>query len=628
LLANQIGHYSLFLGFFFSIIIIPISIKNYNNKNQIIDNKIFSISFFQFFFVLVSFFGLILSFVNSDFSNETVFNNSHTTKPLFYKISGTWGNHEGSLLLWLLVLTLFIFVFLIKSNKQPKKYRILTLLFQQVIIIGFFLFLLKTSNPFNYLFPIPKEGLGLNPILQDPALAIHPPILYLGYVGSSIIFSSSLAAVVEKHISKIWAKHIKVWILVSWVFLTLGIMLGSIWAYYELGWGGFWFWDPVENVSLMPWFCLTALLHCILVLEKRLLLISWTVILSIATFMLSMSGTFLVRSGILNSVHTFANDPERGIFILIFLFTLIFFSLFIFFVFHKHNSQEIAKTFWLSKETSILFNNWFLMYFLSVVLIGTVYPIFLEVLSGEKISVGSPFYHKLIIPFLIPFLIFMSIGPNLNWIKSEIKKIKIQIILSFIIALIISFLILSKIGLVGLINTILITVAFYLFFMTIKDFFSKKFNNYSQNFSHFGFSLLILSILFNSILSSEKIVNLKVGEEFSFREETITFESIENIKNKNYKSIIGNFKIKDKKNNSIQLKPELRVYNQPLTITSEADIKTTLYYDKFLVMNVVKDYEYFNVRYQVKPFMIWVWISTILLVVGGCLSLFRRSYEK
>ena len=628
MLANQIGHYSLFLGFFFSIIIIPISIKNYNNKNQIIDNKIFSISFFQFFFVLVSFFGLILSFVNSDFSNETVFNNSHTTKPLFYKISGTWGNHEGSLLLWLLVLTLFIFVFLIKSNKQPKKYRILTLLFQQVIIIGFFLFLLKTSNPFNYLFPIPKEGLGLNPILQDPALAIHPPILYLGYVGSSIIFSSSLAAVVEKHISKIWAKHIKVWILVSWVFLTLGIMLGSIWAYYELGWGGFWFWDPVENVSLMPWFCLTALLHCILVLEKRLLLISWTVILSIATFMLSMSGTFLVRSGILNSVHTFANDPERGIFILIFLFTLIFFSLFIFFVFHKHNSQEIAKTFWLSKETSILFNNWFLMYFLSVVLIGTVYPIFLEVLSGEKISVGSPFYHKLIIPFLIPFLIFMSIGPNLNWIKSEIKKIKIQIILSFIIALIISFLILSKIGLVGLINTILITVAFYLFFMTIKDFFSKKFNNYSQNFSHFGFSLLILSILFNSILSSEKIVNLKVGEEFSFRGETITFESIENIKNKNYKSIIGNFKIKDKKNNSIQLKPELRVYNQPLTITSEADIKTTLYYDKFLVMNVVKDYEYFNVRYQVKPFMIWVWISTILLVVGGCLSLFRRLYEK
>ena len=628
MLANQIGYYSLISGFFFSILIIPVSIKNFNDKNQIIDNKIFSISFFQFFFVLVSFFGLILSFVNSDFSNETVFNNSHTTKPLFYKISGTWGNHEGSLLLWLLVLTLFIFIFLIKSINQPKKYRILTLLFQQVIIIGFFLFLLKTSNPFNYLFPIPKEGLGLNPILQDPALAIHPPILYLGYVGSSIIFSSSLAAVVEKHISTVWAKHIKVWILVSWIFLTFGIMLGSIWAYYELGWGGFWFWDPVENVSLMPWFCLTALVHCILVLEKRLLLSSWTVILSIATFMLSMSGTFLVRSGILNSVHTFANDPERGIFILIFLFTLIFFSLAIFFIFHKENNQKIVEIYWLSKETSILFNNWFLMYFLSVVLIGTVYPIFLEVLSGEKISVGPPFYHKLIIPFLIPFLIFMSIGPNLNWIKSKVKKINIKIILSFLFSLLISLLILRKIGYVGLINTILILAAFYLFFITIKDFFLKKFKNYSQNFSHFGFSLLILSILFNSILSSEKITNLKVGEKFSFGEETIIFESIESTENKNYKSIIGYFKIKDKQNNSIQLKPELRIYNQPIIITSEADIKTTLHYDKFLVMNLVKDNEYFNVRYQIKPFMIWIWISTVLIIIGGLLSLFKKLYEK
>ena len=628
MLASQIGYYSLILGFFFSILIVPVSIKNFNNKNQIIDKKIFPISFFQFFFVLVSFFGLILSFVNSDFSNETVFNNSHTTKPLFYKISGTWGNHEGSLLLWLLVLTLFIFIFLIKSTNQPKKYRILTLLFQQVIIIGFFLFLLKTSNPFNYLFPIPKEGLGLNPILQDPALAIHPPILYLGYVGSSIIFSSSLAAVVEKHISTVWAKHIKVWILVSWVFLTFGIMLGSIWAYYELGWGGFWFWDPVENVSLMPWFCLTALLHCILVLEKRSSLSSWTIVLSIATFMLSMSGTFLVRSGILNSVHTFANDPERGIFILIFLFTLIIFSLVVFFVFHKENNKKIVKTFWLSKETSILFNNWFLMYFLSVVLIGTVYPIFLEVLSSKKISVGPPFYYKLMIPFLIPFLFFMSIGPNLNWIKSEFKKIKIQIVLSFAVSLLISFIILNQIGFVGLINSILILVTFYLFFITIKDFFLKKFKNYSQIFSHFGFSLLILSILFNSILSSEKTINLKVGEEFSFRDETVIFESIESVKNKNYKSIVGNFKIKDKQNNFLQLKPELRIYNQPVIITSEADIKTTLYYDKFLVMNLVKDYEYFNVRYQVKPFMIWIWISTVILVIGGFLSLFQRSYEK
>ena len=310
MLFSLIGYYSLIFGLSISLLIIFFSIKNFKNL-EVLDSKILTFSFLQLFLVIISFLGLVLSFVFSDFSNETVFNNSHTTKPLFYKITGTWGNHEGSLLLWLLVLTLFIFLFLIKSKDQPKKYRILTLLFQQVIIIGFFIFLIKTSNPFNYLFPVPEQGLGLNPILQDPALAIHPPILYLGYVGSSIIFSSVLAATTINYISKDWAVHIKKWILISWIFLTLGILLGSIWAYYELGWGGFWFWDPVENVSLMPWLALTTLLHCILVLEKRLMLVSWTIILSIATFTLSMCGTFLVRSGILNSIHTFATGSKN-----------------------------------------------------------------------------------------------------------------------------------------------------------------------------------------------------------------------------------------------------------------------------------------------------------------------------
>ena len=420
MIYSVVGHYSLILGLCAGLILIFFSIQNFKNSNQL-DTKILSFSFLQLFFVLISFLALIISFVISDFSNETVFNNSHTTKPLFYKISGTWGNHEGSLLLWLLVLTLFIFIFLLRTKNQPIKYKILTLGFQQVIIIGFFLFLIQTSNPFNYLFPVPDEGLGLNPILQDPALAIHPPILYLGYVGSSIIFSSALAATTLKMVSTSWAVHIKKWVLISWIFLTLGILLGSIWAYYELGWGGFWFWDPVENVSLMPWLALTTLLHCILVLERKEILTSWVIILSIATFTLSMCGTFLVRSGILNSVHTFANDPERGLFILIFLFALIFLSLFIFFFFHQTSKNNSSNFFWLSKETSILVNNWFMMYFLSVVLIGTVYPIFLDVISSQKISVGPPFYHKLIAPFLIPFLFAMAIGPRLKWIRSDLK---------------------------------------------------------------------------------------------------------------------------------------------------------------------------------------------------------------
>ena len=390
MLSSLIGYYSLVIGLCISSLIIFFSVKNFQDL-KILDSKIILFSFTQLVLVFMSFLGLVASFIFSDFSNEIVFNNSHTTKPLFYKISGTWGNHEGSLLLWLLVLTLFIFIFLVKSKNQSKKYRILTVIFQQIIIIGFFVFLIKTSNPFSYLFPVPEEGLGLNPILQDPALAIHPPILYLGYVGSSIIFSSVLAATTLNYINNDWAKHIKSWVLISWIFLTLGILLGSIWAYYELGWGGFWFWDPVENVSLMPWLALTTLLHCILVLEKRSLFKSWVIILSIATFTLSMCGTFLVRSGILNSVHTFANDPERGLFILLFLFILVFFSIFIFFVFHKPDNKKLSPIYLLSKETSIVINNWFMMYFLSVILIGTIYPIFLDAISSEKISVGPPF---------------------------------------------------------------------------------------------------------------------------------------------------------------------------------------------------------------------------------------------
>ena len=605
MLFSVIGHYSLILGLFIGLILIFFSIKNFRNSINL-DTKILSFTFLQFILVVVSFLCLILSFVFSDFSNETVFNNSHTTKPLFYKISGTWGNHEGSLLLWLLVLTLFIFLFLIKTKDQPTKYKILTLVFQQIIIIGFFVFLIKTSNPFNYLYPIPEEGLGLNPILQDPALAIHPPILYLGYVGSSIIFSSALAATSLNMISKKWASHIKKWVLISWVFLTLGILLGSIWAYYELGWGGFWFWDPVENVSLMPWLALTTLLHCVLVLEKKLVLTSWVIILSISTFTLSMCGTFLVRSGILNSVHTFANDPERGLFILIFLFSLIFISLFIFFFFHKPNQSNLNNFFWLSKETSIIINNWFMMYFLSVVLVGTVYPIFLDVLTSEKISVGPPFYHKLIIPFLIPFLLIMAIGPKLKWIKSNLED-KVYLISLLFISFLLSFLIVKNFNSNFLINTILISSALYLFFVTLRDFFIKKKNNISQNIAHFGFSLLILSILFNSLFSTEIITNLKVGETFETSTTKIIFKNINQKKEKNYKSIVGNFSIQNSNGKIDNLSPELRIYNQPNIVTSEADIKTTLLSDKFLVINLVQNQDYFNVRYQVKPFMLWIW---------------------
>ncbi len=612
-------------GLVISLIITFVSIKNLRNSEKF-DRRIIFFSTIQFFLIVISFLSLILSFINSDFSNETVFNNSHTAEPLFYKITGTWGNHEGSLLLWLLVLTLYLVIFLFKTKNQPKDYKIFTTLFQQIIVIGFFIFLIKTSNPFNYIYPSPNEGLGLNPILQDPALAIHPPILYLGYVGTSIIFSSVLGAICADHISRQWASHIKKWAVTSWIFLTLGILLGSIWAYYELGWGGFWFWDPVENISLMPWLALITLIHCITVLEKRLILSSWVIVLSISTFTLSMCGTFLVRSGILNSIHTFANDPERGLYILIFLFTLIFLSLLIFFFFFKNEKKDFGSIFWLSKETSILVNNWFMMYFLSVVLLGTTYPIFLEVITSDKISVGPPFYHKLILPFLIPFLIAMAIGPKLKWIKSNLEN-KINLILFFIVSFLISLLIMNTLKVEFLFNTILLSAAFYLFFISLKDFVKNKVLNFSQNIAHFGFSLLILSILFNNFLSKEVITNLKIGESFQSKDLKISFESLNQTTKNNYESLVGKFNIENSKGDTEILYPELRIYNQPNIVTSEADIKMSLWSDKFMTMNYVNNKDYFNVRYQFKPFMIWIWISTLIISLGGLTSLLKRKYE-
>jgi len=621
--ANQVGNYSLFIALIASIFLIFQSYRLTRNSSKNLDGKIFSLLSVQSLMVLISFISLVFAFIVSDFSNKTVYNNSHTTKPLFYKISGTWGNHEGSLLLWLLVLTFFLFIFLINSKNLPKKYRLLTLTFQEVIIFGFLLFILFTSNPFINLFPIPKEGTGLNPILQDPALALHPPILYIGYVGTSIIFSASLAALVCGNVNKVWASHIKKWIIISWIFLTIGIMLGSIWAYYELGWGGFWFWDPVENVSLMPWFCLTALLHTIVVLEKRNTFKSWTIILSITTFSLSMSGTFLVRSGILNSIHTFANDPSRGVFILCFLFFLIFLAIIIFFIYQKNISNSSIRTYLISKETAMLVNNWFMMFFLSVVLIGTVYPILLEVINGSKISIGPPFYQKLILPFLIPFLLFMAIGPNLKWVKDHINKIKLEQPIFLFISILISYLFTTSYGVSYLFSVPMFGLGFFLFFLTIRDFFSKE-SILSQKIAHFGFSLFILSILFNGVLAKEYSSNMKVGDERKFMNKIIKFENLKITQELNYQSLTGEFNISDDRGN-LNLKPEIRIYNQPKTLTSEADIISTIYSDNFLVFNVLKDDGYYNVRYQHKPLMIWIWLSVILIFVGGILGYFKKK---
>ena len=503
-----------------------------------------------------------------------------------------------------------------------QSFRVLTIFFQQIIILGFLLFIIFTSNPFQLIIPTPIEGLGLNPILQDPALAIHPPILYLGYVGSSIIFSSSLSALVCNYVNKDWANDLKKWTLVSWIFLTIGIMLGSIWAYYELGWGGFWFWDPVENISLMPWFCLTALLHCTSVLEKRSNLKSWTIILAISTFILSMSGTFLVRSGILNSIHTFANDPERGVFVLIFLTFLTVISLIVFFKYNE--TEKVSKSFFLSRESAIVINNWFMMYFLAVVLIGTIYPIFLEVLAAEKISVGPPYFNQLIIPFLIPFLFIMAFGPKLDWIKNKRLEAKSTKTVLLILSTLISYLIVRNFNTQVLYSTILISSALYLLFISITDLKNEKLK-LSQKISHLAFSVLIISIILNSLFSEEVSVNLKKGEEKKLSNYLLKFENLTKIEIDNFTSLKAEIHV-IKNNNQLQFYPELRLYKAPKTITSEADIKTNLFNDNLVVVNYLKDTDYLNIRYQKKPFMLLIWLSALMLAIGGSIGL-RKNFK-
>ena len=469
-MLSNTGNFLLFLNTLFCFLIIYLSINSLKNQNNVVPKSIYKVSLLQSTSIIICFFTLIAAFLISDFSLITVYQNSHSLKPTFYKISGTWGNHEGSLLLWVIILTIFSFLFFIYNKKHPKDFRLYTLIIQNLLILGFLFFILFNSNPFSKITPIPNEGLGLNPILQDPALAVHPPLLYVGFVGSSIYFSAAMASMITNYTNKNFAISIKSWVLISWIFQTLGILVGSIWAYYELGWGGFWFWDPVENASLLPWFAITALLHSLLVFEKRNLLYFWVIILCLLTFTLSVLGTFLVRSGILNSVHTFANDPSRGIYILLFLSLMIFAS--VYFLFKRFISANyfINSN---SKETFVLINNWFMMFYLITVLLGTLYPIFTEAISNKQISVGPPFYNAVIIPVVVLFLFFMSIGPQAKWIKNKFENIKSFVI--FILgAVIINFLIVYFFKSYSIISNLIIISSLFLIISSLEELFKKS----------------------------------------------------------------------------------------------------------------------------------------------------------
>jgi len=627
-MLSNIGISLLVLVLILSFLIIYNASLDLKISSQSVKKNIYKLSLFQITFIILSFFTLIIGFINSDFSLINVYENSHTAKPLFYKIAGTWGNHEGSLLLWVNILVIFSYLFLVFNRNHDKKFRLYTLIFQNILILGFLFFLLLNSNPFNSIYPIPLEGLGLNPILQDPALAIHPPLLYVGFVGCSIYFSAAMASLLSDYGGKLFAQSIKTWVKISWCFQTLGIIVGSIWAYYELGWGGFWFWDPVENASLLPWFAITALMHSLIVLEKRNTLYAWAIILCLLTFILSVTGTFLVRSGILNSVHTFASDPSRGIYILSFLSFMIFSALTIFFKKYKKENYNFNLK---SKEIFILANNWFMAFFLVTVLIGMLYPIFLDVLINEKISVGPPFFNIVIIPLVIPFMILMAVGPKFGWIKSK-NKIFFKALFLILVAGVINLFIFYFFGKYSLLSNLIFIAAIFLILHSLLDF--KNFINNKNKLelpriiSHLGFGLLVFFIGINHQFSLEEDFNLKVGEVKKTSAYVIDFEDISIEEGKNYKAIIGNFKLTNLKNNIVQyLNPEIRIYPNPETLTYEAAIKTKINSDLYLTMSNVSRSEYYNIKFQKKPFMIWIWISALMITFGGFVQLTLKKNE-
>ena len=624
-MLSNLGNILLFANVILSFSIIYNANKSLKTSSNVINKNIFQLSLIQSTLIIICFFTLIAAFIISDFSLVTVYQNSHSLKPLFYKIAGTWGNHEGSLLLWAIILTIFSFLFLIYNKDHPKKFRLLTLIVQNTLILGFLFFILFNSNPFSSLSPVPSEGLGLNPILQDPALAIHPPLLYVGFVGSSIYFSAAIASLISNYTEKSFSYSIKNWILISWCFQTLGILVGSIWAYYELGWGGFWFWDPVENASLLPWFAMTALFHSLIVFEKRNIFYFWVIILCLITFILSVTGTFLVRSGILNSVHTFASDPSRGLYILLFLSLMIFSSIFLLFKKYKNEDYKLNQN---SKETFILINNWFMMFYLITVLLGTIYPIFTDALTDNKISVGPPFYNTIILPVVIIFLLFMAVGPKAKWIKNKFKDIKIYFYI-LLASCGLNFLIIFFFKSYSVLSNLILISAIFLILSSLIDLtnaIKKNKFDLARIISHASFGFLVLFIGLNNIFTIEKDYNIKLGETKKFENYSIKLQNLE-VKNfKNYQAVIGELEIKNVNLNRTNiLKPEIRIYDNPRTLTYEASIKTSISKDYYLTMSNIDRSDYYNIKFQKKPLMMWIWVSVIMIVFGGFLRIFINA---
>ena len=566
------------------------------------------------------------AYVVSDFSNYNVFQNSHSNKPLIYKISGTWGNHEGSMLLWLSILSIFSFFFSFTKNIDESFQR-LTLIIQSLLHILFGLFIVFTSNPFLVNSILVNEGLGLNPILQDPGLAVHPPILYAGYVGYSIVFSIAIAGLFQNTDDE-WLYVAKKWSLISWTFLTGGIALGSYWAYYELGWGGWWFWDPVENISLMPWIAGLALVHSLMMVRGEQAIKKWIVFLSILCFSLSVFGTFLVRSGILTSVHSFAADASRGIFILLIFFIVTGFGFLVFLLKEPKKSNALNLLF-INKVSALVINNILMIIATLTILLGTIYPIIIEVLYNKRISVGGPYFNSTVIPIMIPGFLLMSIAPILSWQTNKInnskKYVLAFIILSVLVILQSYFLDFNTWGFVGLL------LGFWIILASIIAIFSsykfkiniKFFKIINPHIAHIGVGIAIIGITCSSVFQNELDFNLNEGDKFNVNGKTVLFEKIETTNEINFQSLRGKFLFDIEKNQSKEIEAGKNYYPVSKMITSEAGILHQWNKDIYFILGDQKNNEWF-VKVLINPFVSFIWLGVIIMMYSGLIAVSRR----
>jgi cytochrome c-type biogenesis protein CcmF len=600
-----------------------------------------SVAVAQFAFALFAFGVLTVAYVVSDFSVVNVFENSHSAKPLIYKITGVWGNHEGSMLLWVLILALFSALVAVFGTNLPLTLRSLVLAVQGWIASAFYLFILLTSNPFLRIADPPIEGRDLNPVLQDIGLAVHPPLLYLGYVGFSISFSFAIAALIEGRISAAWARWVRPWTLLAWIFLTLGIAMGSYWAYYELGWGGWWFWDPVENASLMPWLAGTALLHSAVVMEKRNALKVWTILLAILTFSLSLLGTFLVRSGVLTSVHAFATDPTRGVFILAILCVFIGGSL----ALYAWRAPALAQGGLfapISREGALVLNNLLLTTACATVFVGTLYPLALETLTGEKISVGAPFFNLTFGPLFVPLLLAVPFGPLLAWKRGDLLAAAQRLLFAGIGALLALALVMAWTQGGAVLAPLAIALAVFVIIGALSDLVEKTGllrlapalslrraaglprSTWGTAFAHAGLGVALLGIVCETTWNSERIVAIKPGEVAVVADYQVKLENVIQRQGPNYREQVARFSVQRDGSPVGELSPSKRTFAARGTATTEAALLTRGFSQLYVSLGDQNADGSIAVRIYHKPLVLLIWFGTVMMAFGGALSLSDR----